>query len=205
MDGIDKLLPTLPSWISIPIIVTSLALTLGPKIYELFSQFTSRSRAVKREKDRLDLLKLRYEIEALRKEKNLDLIADPLFAEAPQRLLRDYGVEAPSTGELLSRWKRFLYGALGASVPSLVRLVFSLSEMRLNVVSISAGYFLGVGILAGLGGLVSSFIPKRQVNAFVCFLVGLSITLLLTAIVQEASQYQQRPPVPHSEDSHLTG
>lgn len=39
MDEISKLLPSLPSWITIPIVFLTIALSLVPRIYEVFWRF----------------------------------------------------------------------------------------------------------------------------------------------------------------------
>lgn len=199
MDGIEKILPTLPSWISIPIIVASIVLTLGPKIFDVFVQLGSETRALKREKDRLELLKLQYEIEAFRKEKNIDAISDPLFIVRSQRSTPNHGLESGPVRKSLPWWKRFLYGAAGASIPVLVRIAFLLPHMARSGGGMNAGYFLAVAFMAVLGGSGTFLIPKRMTSAFVCFLVGLSITLLFTAVVQETDRYEEIPVAPRSE------
>jgi hypothetical protein len=67
--------------------------------------------------------------------------------------------------------------------------------------SISVGYYLAIAFLACLGGLASSFIPRRQVDPFVCFLIGFAITLLLTSIGQST----QKVPPPTKAPSGAVG
>ncbi len=45
--------------------------------------------------------------------------------------------------------------------------------------------------MASIGGVASALIPRRRVDPFMCVLVGLSITLFITAIATETDRYQQ--------------
>src|SRR5215470_15852599 len=112
MDDFSKLLPSLPSWITIPIVLLTVGLSLVPRIYQVFVDLTARSREYKRENERLTLLKLRYEIEALKKDKNLQDLPDGLSDRTPPQ------ASAASADKQLNFLTRFLYGASGAAIPA---------------------------------------------------------------------------------------
>src|SRR5437660_6322283 len=79
----------LPPTLSIAIIILTTVVSLAPKFFAMFSNFSGGSRAFKREKERLDLLKLRYEIEAFKREKNLEDLTEPGIEEALKKTLED--------------------------------------------------------------------------------------------------------------------
>ena len=76
MEEILGLLPTLPIWLSIPIVLGGLLVVLAPKVLDLLRHLSAWNRSYEREKKLLELLKLRYEIETLKKEKELPDIPD---------------------------------------------------------------------------------------------------------------------------------
>jgi hypothetical protein len=186
---VEKILPILPRWMAIPIILLTIILSLGPQLSKMVSSLTGRSRTYKRERERLSLLKLRYEIEALKKEKGLIDIAEPL-PNFPER-----SVEESGPGKELNFGSRFLYGALGTLVPSFLRLSITLLQPDLSHL-INAGYIVGILVLALIGGLASAVILRRATSSLLCFLVGLSLVLLLQTAMETATNGTRlRPPV----------
>jgi hypothetical protein len=126
MDDISKLLPPTPWYVAVPIAILTVTASLGPKIVKMFGDLNSESRRFKREKERLSLLKLSYETESFKREKNLaDFTPDP-------NISKTFAVNAPRVGAValssLRYSSRFLYGALGALAPTLIRLGLVLSS-----------------------------------------------------------------------------
>ena len=111
MDDLAKILPTLPSWISLPIICLTIVVTLWPKLLQFWKDLSSSQRTHDSEKKRLELLKLKYEIEAIKKQVGLENLADDTGIvntkesdesrfNQKKKLLESFGM-------------RFSYGALG--------------------------------------------------------------------------------------------
>jgi hypothetical protein len=86
MDDISNFLPSLPSWVTIPIVLLTITLSLVPRIYQVLTDLTAHSREYKRENERLTLLKLRYDIEALKKDKNLPDFPEPASSRMPPEI-----------------------------------------------------------------------------------------------------------------------
>jgi hypothetical protein len=183
---IEKVLPILPRWMAIPVILLTILLSLGPQLSKWVSSLTGRSRAYQRERERLSLLKLRYEIEALKKEKGLVDIPEPRL-DFPGR-----SVEENGPAKALGFGRRFLYGALGTLVPLLLRLSIELLQTGSGHL-VDAGYMVGVLILALIGGLASAAFLRRATSSLLCFLVGLSLVLLLQTALMTATT-KPRPP-----------
>jgi hypothetical protein len=194
MDEIYKLLPSLPSWITIPIVFLTIALSLVPRIYGVFGDLTARSREYKRENERLTLLKLRYEIEALKKDKNLPDLPDGLSVRTPPQ------ASAASDDKQLNFLTRFLYGASGAAIPAILTGVVSTAHFHPGPVEPGywvgywVGFAIGVLIFGCFVGLVSAAILRRRTTRLVCFLVGLSIVLLISSFTREITAPDTKPP-----------
>ncbi len=188
---ISKLLPSLPEWLLLPIIIVVLIVTLWPTIIQMVQELSSTSRAYAREKQRLELLKLRYEIEAIKKEKDLERIdEEKLFPNSEQPALTAEVREELSSGEQLTfRW-RFAYGAAGSLLPIFLNILLT----DIQVVSeIGMAYVLGMVfrliIFAVVSGIGSAFLAKGNANKQMCFLMGLSISLLFSLLLTVTAQY----------------
>jgi hypothetical protein len=187
---ISKLLPSLPEWLSLPIIIVVLIVTLWPKIIQMVQELSSTSRAYAREKQRLELLKLRYEIEAIKKEKSLEKIdEEELFPNIEQPTLTAEKRLGVSFDEQLTFWWRFAYGAAGSLLPIFLNVLL----IDIQVASeIGVGYFLGMIvrliIFAVVSGIGSALLAKGNANKQMCFLIGLSISLLFSLLLTGTAQ-----------------
>jgi len=187
MSESTNLIPGLPAQIAIPIIVLTTAVSLGPKLIRLFSEFSGKSRGFKREKERLELLKLRYEVEAFKREKSLTDFIDTPPVPAGQPLAR-----VSTRTEASPFLVRFSSGAVGAIVPTVLTVLIELLSTHSSpLYYFGWSYWATVLILACIGGALASVFPRRQADPFICFLIGLSFTLLLSLVGQ---RIQQTPP-----------
>jgi hypothetical protein len=121
LEGIlEALLPKAPSWLLVPGTIILLLLFAWPSLQEIWRGLIPSYRAYAREKRRLDLLKLYYEIEAIKKDHQLVEVPE-IQSEALNALLQQLakpsivsdkyhgGGEAPG----ISTSQRLLFGALG--------------------------------------------------------------------------------------------
>ena len=185
---ITKLLPSLPEWISLPIIVFAALVTLWPKITAILKELNRDSRAYASEKQRLELLKLRYEIEAIKKENGLEDI--PAEAEDPSNIELEpetiHADEASTENIKLNFWGRFWFGVAGTAAPILLNLLH-LDISQSSNIELSLPIILGISlrfvIFALLGGLGSAFLAKGNATKQTCFLIGLSISLLFSLLI----------------------
>lgn len=163
MDDILKLLMTAvtPPW-NYVLAGIGLALLVGPRLAELpnvFYDFKSRRRVQIVEKERLEILKLRYEIEAIKKQHNLPDLVLP----APPEKMLPKREEIPAAVPLALSWL-FRYPRLGKPL-----LVMSQSIL---------GFFLFIfGLSVVTGPLVLIPELKRPLEASD---VGMLIVLPLT-------------------------
>lgn len=191
MDEITKLLPALPLWVSIPIIIVAVVVTLWPKILQAITEFSAASRTFQREKMRLELLKLHYEIEALKKDKGLAEMP-PLLDNTPAIAPTESPSQVPARGTL-SKFQQFAYGAAGALLP--IALNFVVLDYSANASPMFlAGLFLRLLLFALIAGIASALLARTLATKTNCFLVGLSVTLVLTVVVQAQSIAHQREP-----------
>ena len=183
-----KLLPPLPLWVSIPILVVTLFTTMGPRLIQTVRDLNSRDRAYQRERQQLELLKLRYEIEALKKEKGLEPLPPSVsVASAPAAAVTKEG--PPLTQTILL--KRFLYGGLGALLPlGLTVLIQDSGSMSVDRTQFFVlGYVFRVMILFVLGGMIGALNTRPHATPIDYIMAGLSISLLLTVIVSSVARH----------------
>ena len=199
MDQAFKYLSDLSPWVAVPIILVTVFVTLWPKVYQVIMDLSADNRRFQNEKQRLELLKLRYEIEAIRKSNGLDQIAadvvPPPLAQAP-------AIETPlGTGERLSVWKRFGYGAMGGLAPGLYRLLVTLIGIGHSLpgstpaVEIAATVFALV-IMSAFGGVAASFVPRSRASPTLCAMIGVSTVLVLLLGTQPQAPATMPPPSP---------
>ena len=184
---ITKILPSLPEWISLPIIVVTALVTLWPKIVTVFKDLNRESRAYVSEKQRLELLKLRYEIEAIKKDSELEDITDQYNVESVDIVPEpSQPNETASETYELNIWGRFWFGVAGTAAPILLNLILVDIPLSSND-ELSFATILGISlrfiIFALLGGMGSAFLAKGNATKQTCFLIGLSISLLLSLLL----------------------
>lgn len=184
MEDFLKLLPNLPSWLSIPIILVTLLTILWPKIIQTIRETSKWTRVYEREKKRLELLKLQYEIEAFKKEKELqDIIESTITTQLIENL--DDSDRQISTRPIISFKKRFIFGGIGTLIPIILNLFIT----DLAILSESFNIFSWLGYLTRLlslfliAGLVSAFTLKKLGSPFICILIGILVSLFLVFLL----------------------
>ena len=169
-----------PKWLSIPVVILGLLLTIWPKFFQVLRETSLWNRAYELEKKRLELLKLRYEIEVIKKTNELSDIKD--VADQEDRVAPI--PTPPPVSPMLFR-QRFLYGALGA-IPALL-LPLIVSDLSTNLSSLTSmvllGYSLRLVFLLCISGFASAVGLRKQATPGKCFLVGLSATLSLSLLM----------------------
>ena len=172
MDDLNaKLLALFPVRVQVFVALVSILSSLGPKIVEIIRDFHGEDRILRCEKQRLKLLKLRYEIEAFRLEKNL-----PEIESAPI-----HGLVAVAQ-LAISYPRRFIYGVIGGLIYYVIFIIKSAS-IGLAFHDITLWFYVGVVLMLALCGGSSCLIPKRQARRWVCILMGFSFPLFVAITV----------------------
>jgi hypothetical protein len=182
---------SLPLSLWVALTVLTVIGTAWPSIHEMFLTVIPSRRKYAREKMELELEKLRYEVEGLRRDQDatghVKLV--PLSERVGLRLLPDSDPPSESIAssgrKLKARW-RFFFGFLGGlSVCVLGGLLetavraFVKGEASLD--SVTAGGMLGlpVGVMSGLWTLL---VTRRSSRLRTCFLAGAFGVLLVFTI-----------------------
>jgi hypothetical protein len=175
MDKTDLLKLALPAWLITPAAITALFLLAWPSLRDVWQAIIPSARTYAAEKRRLELLKLRLEIETLREK------------------VPNFQIEVPSTREIappaishemLSLRDRFVYGALGAFFGAVVPLLFQLPAGYLW--NASAGFILGLTLRVVLLVLLGSLLPmmlKNLTNKRDAMIYGAVAPLLLQLLI----------------------
>lgn len=188
----EALLPSIPAWMLWPIAVVGLVLFLWPRIQSILLDFVPSRRAYRRAKEALELQKLRYEIEAIKREHSIEDLGD----ELPEPLRRDLEAaepEAPPTpaepspqGGPSSRAKTAISGALGGLLVAVLPFAQGGLEGLFDASgAYAAGVLVGVLVravlLMALGAVtVHVFRPSSLQQAF---LLGAAPGLILQVAV----------------------
>lgn len=178
MDELTKLIPNLPEWISIPLVIIVLLLGLWPKIRRVFRDLSSTYRAYEVERRRFELLKLRLEIEVIVKEHSLD------FDLANIRLEEKLEAPPPPPNGInsgASMWQMVTVGALGAIMPSIMRLPNNYELLLGADSAITLGFILSIVIFGFLGSI--TVYSMRPANFSIAFLIGFAITALIQLLM----------------------
>ena len=198
LKALAEALKFFPDYVSRSVILLTIAILLGPKILELLNEAASWYRGYHKEKQYLELLKLRYEIAALKKEKGLEDLPGPTLLEQPIRVYPERSA-APTPPKTISGGKRFLLGLLGGFVPALVIVLLSSQAVLpggsfAEYVALYALFVIPFPILAGLATMV--LLGERQ-TALACLFVGTSVVLAfrmaLTSIIEQVINGPIRP------------
>ena len=194
---VESLLPRLPAWLIPPGTVVLLLLLIWPVLREIWTEVIPSYRKYAREKRRLELLKLYYEVEAITKDhelsKSLPILSDALSAlvraDVPEAVTFQHGKESAVS---ISRRQAFWMGSLGGLVVFTISAILSIDNYirlwkgELIVTSIKFVVIftiIKVMIMALIGG-VSAWLSnsKRPLEAFVSgTIVPLLLALLLSA------------------------
>ena len=159
---------------------------LWPRIAEVIHDLQTSSRVYTLEKQRLELLKLRYEIEVIKKENELaDLQEHTILPEIELSSSENGTTLESAPRQRLGFLTRFSYGASGAVLPISPNLV--LFDWQIITLEFDLAVFLGlmvrIVVFMTLGGIGSAFIAKNSESRLLCFMVGLAITLMLSLLL----------------------
>lgn len=175
-DEIVKELPNLPPGILLTIALSTLCLQSGPKIYEVFRDFRSDENALRREKERLQLLKLLYEIEILRKEHNLSELVP-----VPRSTLTVIAQSENKARPPFTYLPRFIIGGMGGVISVLIFV--AKSDITISPFHISRiGFVEGWLAIGALGGGSICCILQRDSKPFVYMWLGCSCVLWVAII-----------------------
>ena len=182
-----KYLPALPNVVVVPIILVTLVVSLWPRIYQLINDLSASQRAFRTEQQRLELLKLRYEIEALVKTHDIERIEDDVPSAAtlpvPAGSLRD----SPTPGLQLGNLARFGYGGIGGVIPSLLasasRVIMGLEGGdELDMLLPGGDFWIGAAIFFFLAGIIAITYEQLRRSRMLCVMAGLSVVLVIVAL-----------------------
>lgn len=193
MSEAFKYLADLSPWVTIPIVLSTIFVTLWPKVHQVFLDLNADNRAFENEKRRLELLRLRYEIEALKKSNDLaDLSEDlhPLIDPPPPSPQPELTKVVRLPERKLPLWQRFLFGAGGALIPGaygvLPLAIRGVDFIGLTSVDWRLLIFITVFSYGGFGGFSALLVPRHRASPLFCVMVGISAVLLIRMIVTGA-------------------
>jgi len=202
MEQAFQYIGNLPPWISIPIILLTLLTTLWPKIYQIILDLSRNNRVYLNKKRNLEIKKLHYEIEILKKNNNVeDINFENNFNTEKEIefeiLKRD--TETPSTTISISKRKKFAFGALGGFLPPIYSKLIFLIDTKVSysnhigddlfVYSIIS--IISIIIFASIGGGLALFLPKASATPLSCAMLGLSVALII--IISASAGTNQSP------------
>lgn len=198
----EALLPGLPPWLVPPGAIMLLFLIAWPALREIWTGVIPSYRRYAREKRRLELLKLYYEVEAIKKDHQLSELL-PVSSETLTAIVQttphvtDESAR-PHEKELitLSRWQKFLFGALGGATIHLVGHLlspdrfFTIMQLDFDValLSIVLSKFIFLSLVGGVTALVTK--PKAPSDAFIR---GMVVPLLISLLLSFGFWYYIQP------------
>ena len=195
MDEALKYLLPLSPWIGIPLAGAAIFMATWPHIYQAIKDFNATSR----ERQRLEVLKLRYEIEAIKKVNGITQLEEELQrGERLHKVVPPIALEVSlPTDSGLVVWRRLGYGALGGLVPSVYRVLLQLLTAPDGLVGSGPFYFVGVFLLCVIGGVSAALVVRRRSPRAVCVTVGLVVVVFIQisfAVVSSATLLPPRHP-----------
>lgn len=198
----------LPIWVVLPGLIAIWIVTQWPRIRDLLNDVIPSQRAFYREKQRLELLKLKYEIEILRSTNNLENIEnsshdDEALAALEERQESD---ELPRLSSelqseaftLLDVGRRVSLGAFGGFLVQIYTVAIkgsSSSVLALNeVLRMHFGWdfapLLVVVVLTLLSGVAVYSLTSREATGFRCFALGAVVVVVLLGLIPISQQDQ---------------
>ena len=180
-----KLLPNLPDWISIPVAIMMVVLHLGSSLKPVFLNMGVQSKAVRRKKEELELLKVQHELTEIKTKLGM-----PVAEEASELIEKIRSTEASTEPEaqeevVLSRPKRFLYGMAGTLVPSILEILFvNFDFFTESTVDENIEVVLRIMVFTIIGGLVCTFLTRRTCSRQVCFMSGMCMAVLFSVLIR---------------------
>jgi hypothetical protein len=197
----ESLLPGLPPWLVPPGAIMLLFLIAWPALREIWTGVIPSYRRYAREKRRLELLKLYYEVEAIKKDHQLSELL-PVSSETLTATVQTTRHVADETAarvhekELvtLSRWRKFLFGALGGGTISLIGTLLSrdyffiTTQLDFDLAFILLPAMLSKLIFLSLVGGVTVLAtkPKTPPDAFIR---GMAVPLLILLLLSFSNWY----------------
>jgi hypothetical protein len=174
MDKLLELLqPALPAWLITPAIVVALFLLAWPSLRDIWQSIVPSARHYSAERQQLELLKLRLEIETLREK-----LPNFQTAVVPQSEI----IHPANPKVVLSKKDRLLCGALGGLITAvgfwivrlrLVEVMIGGDDLMVGILAI--GLLSAIVVAAGaIAGLISNADRKRD-----AVLYGSAASLLL--------------------------
>ena len=191
----DALVPRLPTSLAIPAALVLILLLAWPNIRIIWQDIIPFYRSYSREKMRLELLKLRYEIEAIRKKNKLPDLEQHAKGLASIRVIdRAHNFILPTPIKLAA-------GAVGGLVISIANIVSSLSDLMDKFTNLGGSeliqLFLGfvvASVLVSLIGALAAMISKPT-SMQQAFLIGAAAAALLVSsghlLVKSAPQLHE--------------
>ena len=191
----ESLLPGLPPWLVPPGAIMLLFLIAWPALREIWTGVIPSYRRYARERRRLELLKLYYEVEAIKKDHQLSELL-PVSSETLTAIVqttRNVPDESARSHEkeliTLSRWRKFLFGALGGATISLFGTVLSqyffiLVQIDFLLLSAMLSKFIFLTLVGGVTALATK--PKTPPDAFIR---GMAVPLLILLLLSFTNWY----------------
>jgi len=179
LSFIEKLLPA-PLMASLAALL--LAISVLPTIRELLKDAFPSQRQFRREKQKLELLKLMYEVEAIKKQHDLGELATrlPQSLQSGEIARQIQGVTVSTEKKPMSLPRRLLFGSFGSFVLWGVTVVYYVYDVRPSSLYLTdVALFV---VLTGLGGVASWLLRSRSAAwsllhgmtpAFLLILLGL--------------------------------
>lgn len=206
MDKIwEILLPSIPPWLLWPIAVIALLLFLWPRLRAVWQDFVPSQRAYNRAKMALELQKLMYEIEALRRQQGgrdieqelpeqlrgtkeaRDFLRDTFQRPAPAR------VEAVAHGRFERRY--VLFGGLGGLTVAVLPLISGgLGAVDWSNTALLLGFGVRALTLAVLGSVI--VFMQRPGSPQLAFLVGAAPGLVMQVVISGVAPPADVPTQP---------
>ena len=184
----DLIVPQLPGWSIIPAAAILLFFIAWPTLQAIWKEIVPSYRLYTREKMRLELLKLLYEVETLKKEHQLGDMESLLPQRFQQRETKDALTPAEHQKRLPSL-EAILFGAVGGSAANMATILFRFVEDNLFLSMLTPmaviGVLVGVILYGFLGGLIGVFSkPLTRTDAVLrgaagVFVIFLFLTTLL--------------------------
>jgi hypothetical protein len=191
----ETLIGTLPVWLILAMALLIFCVYVWGKIRETVADFVPSHRRYIKEKRRLELLKLAYEVEAIKKQHGLTVSDDATLnltrLEAGDAILTDppASTEAPLTSLQMA-----LYGYAGGGGISLVVLFARLFSSSNSLDPIAWGFLVGLvvrviifGVLGGLSAFIFKSRTKYQAVT-IGMLAGFGLDLVITILLQGVPQ-----------------
>lgn len=204
----------LPIWVVLPGLIAIWIVTQWPRIRDVLRDMIPSQRAFYREKQRLELLKLKYEIEVLRQTNNLENIEESTHggeaAATSEGRQEGAGLPTPVSEppsepfSLLDAGRRVGLGALGGFLVQIYTIVAKAEYSAFVAVNRSLEMYLSwyiaplflVVVLTFLSGIAAYVLTDRDTTGFRCFALGAIVLVVLFGLipVSEPTQIPQLTP-----------